>query len=136
MLLGIRSVRCERQVEVARVTVVQKVSYAEAVRKVEEDGSSVRDPKRLLVSRRLLSVQSDRPTNEMCFSNVGFVAFIVMVINCTAGIKVTENSVVVAGAEKYLGLRDFIAEELRGHQGHQPGVGLDGVKIVEWDGGF
>jgi hypothetical protein len=33
--LGIRS---ERQVEVSRVRVAQKLSYAEAVKKVEEDG--------------------------------------------------------------------------------------------------
>ncbi|XP_036808054.1 SH2 domain-containing adapter protein D isoform X1 [Oncorhynchus mykiss] len=41
MFLGIRSV--QRQVEVAMIRVVQKVSYAEAVKKVEEDVSRVRD---------------------------------------------------------------------------------------------
>jgi hypothetical protein len=40
----------ERQVEVARVRVVQKVSYAETVKKVEEGGSRVRDPERIPVS--------------------------------------------------------------------------------------
>jgi hypothetical protein len=39
----------ERQVEVSRVRVVQKLSYAKAVKKVEEDGS--RDPERNGVSR-------------------------------------------------------------------------------------
>ena len=43
MLLGIGSVWCERQVEVARVRVVQKMPYAEAVKKVEEDGSRGKD---------------------------------------------------------------------------------------------
>ena len=35
----------ERPFQVSRFRVVQKVSYAEAVKKVEEDGSRVRDPK-------------------------------------------------------------------------------------------
>jgi hypothetical protein len=42
----------ERQVEVDRVRVVQKVSYAEAVKKGEEDGSKVRDPERIPVCSR------------------------------------------------------------------------------------
>ena len=33
----------ERRVEVTRIRVVQRVSYADAVKDVEEDGSSVRD---------------------------------------------------------------------------------------------
>jgi hypothetical protein len=42
MLLGIRSALVrERLVEVARVRVEQKVSYAEAVKSVEDDGSRV-----------------------------------------------------------------------------------------------
>ena len=50
----------ERQVEVARVTVVQKVSYDEAVKRVvEEDGSRVRDPERIPVIRPR-SFYSDR----------------------------------------------------------------------------
>ena len=51
MVLEIRSVLGEKgKVEVARIRVVQKVLYAEAVRRlVEEDGSSVRDPKRPLL---------------------------------------------------------------------------------------
>ena len=64
---------------VARVGVVQKVSYAEAVnRVVEEDGSTVRDPKRFPINRRR-PIESDR--NNKCFSKVGFLAFIDMVIN-------------------------------------------------------
>ena len=42
----------ERQVEVARIRAVQKVSYAEAEkRQVDEDGSRVRHPNRIPVSR-------------------------------------------------------------------------------------
>jgi hypothetical protein len=40
----------ERQVELARV--VQKMSYDETVKKVEEDGSRVRHPERIPVSSR------------------------------------------------------------------------------------
>ena len=54
----------ERQVEVARIRVVQKMSYAEPVKRVvEDDGSRVRDPKRSPVSR-LRPIESDR--NKMC----------------------------------------------------------------------
>ena len=50
----------ERQVEVTRITVVQKVLYAEAVKRVvEEDGSRVRDPERIPVIR-WRSIESDR----------------------------------------------------------------------------
>ena len=51
----------ETQVEVTRVRVVQKVSYAEAVKKVEEDRARVRNPERIPVSRRFVSAQRDRP---------------------------------------------------------------------------
>jgi hypothetical protein len=43
---------------VARVSLVQKVSFAEAVKKLEEDGSRVRDPERMTVSRRSVPAQS------------------------------------------------------------------------------
>ena len=94
MLLGIRSVQCQMQVEVAMIRVVQMVSYAETVKKVGEDASRVRDPKRLQVSCRILPVESDRPTNAVCFSKVGFLVFIAIAVNCPAGIecKITENS--------------------------------------------
>ena len=50
----------ERQVEVTRITVVQKVLYAEAVKRVvEEDGSRVKDPERIPVIRPM-SIESDR----------------------------------------------------------------------------
>ncbi|KAK6322226.1 hypothetical protein J4Q44_G00070180 [Coregonus suidteri] len=76
----------ERQVEVARVRVAQKVSYAEAVKRVvEEDGYRVRDPERIPVSRqRLIEIDG----KNMCFSKVGFLAFIAMVFNCTAEIGI------------------------------------------------
>jgi hypothetical protein len=47
----------ERQVEVDGVRVVQNVSYAEAVKKVEEDGSRVRDPERIPASSRSVPAQ-------------------------------------------------------------------------------
>ena len=48
-------------------------------------------------------------------SKIGFLAFIAMVINCTAGMdqKSQKIEVVVAAAEKYLGVRDLTAEELQ-----------------------
>ena len=42
--------------EVSRVRVAQKLSYAEAVKKVEEDGSRGRDPERSGVSSRSVPV--------------------------------------------------------------------------------
>lgn len=68
-------------------------SYAEAVKKVEEDGSGLKDPERIPVSCGSVSAQRDRPTSDTCFSKVGFLAFIAMVINYTAEMerKITEN---------------------------------------------
>jgi hypothetical protein len=58
--------------KVSRMRAVQKVSYAEAVRKVEDGGKRMRIP----VSSR--PVQND--PNSLYFSKVGFVAFVAMVI--------------------------------------------------------
>ena len=55
----------ERQVEVSRVRVVQNLSYAEALKKVEEDGSRGRVPERSGVSSRSVPVQRDRPTRDI-----------------------------------------------------------------------
>jgi hypothetical protein len=52
---------------------VQTVSYAEAVKKVEEDGSRVRDPERIPVNSRSVPEQKDWPTSDICFSKVGFI---------------------------------------------------------------
>jgi hypothetical protein len=46
-----------KQVEIAKVRVVQRVSYPEAVKKVQEDGSRVRDPERIPVSSRFVPVE-------------------------------------------------------------------------------
>ena len=82
---------------------MQKLSYAEAVKKVEEDGSRERDPERSGVNSRSVPVQRDRPTSDMCFSKIGFLAVIVMVINyCRDGHKSQKIEIVVAAAEKYL----------------------------------
>jgi hypothetical protein len=78
----------KRQVEVARVRVVQKVSYAEAMKKVEGDGSRVRDPERIPVSSRFVPASRDRPTSDSCFSKVGS----------------QKIGVAVAAAENYLGI--------------------------------
>ena len=71
----------ERKVEVTRIREVQRVSYAEAVKKVEEDGSRWRDPERICVSRRSVPAQKDRPMSDICFSKIGFLTFIAVVIN-------------------------------------------------------
>jgi hypothetical protein len=114
--LGIRNVLYERQVEVSRVRVVQKLSYAEAVKKVEEDGPRGRDPERSGESSRSVTVHRDPPTRYICFSKISFLVFILMVINCTAGIecKLQKIEVVVAAVERYLGVRDLKSEELQG----------------------
>ena len=48
----------------------------------------------------------------ICFSKIGFLAFIAMVINCTAGMERRSQKieVVVAAAERYLGVRDLTSE--------------------------
>ena len=49
------------------------MSYAEAVKRVEDEGSKV--------SSKPRPIQSD---TNLCFSEVGFLAFIALVFNCTA----------------------------------------------------
>ena len=52
----------------------------------------------------------------LCFSKISFLAFIAMVIKCTAGMerKSQRIEVVVAAAEvQYLGVQDFTSEELQ-----------------------
>ena len=85
-----------RQVEFSRVRVVQKVSYAEAAKKVEEDGSRVGDPERSGVSSRSVPIQRDK---SICFSKIGFLAFIAMVMNCTAGIECKLQKFVLVAEE-------------------------------------
>ena len=75
------------------------MSYAETVRKVEDDGLSVREPERVPVISR--PVQSD--PNSLCVSNVGFLAFINKVINCTAQMERKSQGIEwVAAAAKFL----------------------------------
>ena len=47
---------------------------------------------------------------------ISFLAFILMVINCTAGMecKLQKIEVVVAAVKRYLGVRDLKSEELQG----------------------
>lgn len=61
----------ERKVEVARVRLEQKVSYTEAVKRVEDDWSRV--------SSRPRSIQCD---TNLFISKFCFLAFIAMVISC------------------------------------------------------
>ena len=73
-----------------------------ALGKIREDGSRWREPERS-VWGRYVPVQRDRPTSDICFSKIGFLAFIAMVINCTAGIECrSQNMEVVVAAERYL----------------------------------
>jgi hypothetical protein len=124
--------------ELGGVRVVQKVLYSEAVKRVvEKDGYRVRDPERIPVSRQRL-IESDG--KNMCFSKVGFLAFIAMVISCTAEMdgKSQKIEVVVAEVEKYLGLRGFTAEQMQQSvewwgsvlPERLSGVGLDRVNSV------
>ena len=80
------------------------------MKKLEEDGLRVRNPEMIPVSSRFVPAQRDRATSELCF----ILAFIAMVINCTAQIerKSQQIDLVVAAAEMYLGVRDLTSEEL------------------------
>ena len=90
-----------KQVEVSRVRVEQRLSYAEAVKKVEEDGLKGRSGE----SSRDIPVQRDWPKSDISFSKIGFLAFIAMVINCTAEMERKSQKIdVVAAAERYLGM--------------------------------
>ena len=88
---------------------MQEVSYAEAVKKVEEDGSNVRDPERIPVSSRSVPALRDKPTSDICF-----LAFLVMVIYCTAEMECQSQKIYVevSSAGKYLGILDLTSEEL------------------------
>jgi hypothetical protein len=61
----------------------------------------VRNPERVPVSR-FVPEQRDRPTRDLCFSKVRFLAFISMVINCTAAMQCKSQKIyVVAVADVY-----------------------------------
>ena len=92
LVVGAGDRRCpvrERETEVARVGVVQKTSRQ---RPRDSDGKS------------------------MSFSKVGLLVFIATVVNYAAEMdrKSQNIEVVVAEAEKYLGLQGFTAEQLQG----------------------
>jgi hypothetical protein len=72
----------------------------------------------------------------VCFSKVGFLVFIAMVINCTTEMEPKSHKidVVVAAAKKYLGVQGFTAGELQGRNS-RPGVGSVRVNVVDWGGG-
>ena len=57
------------------------------------------------MSSRFVPAQGDRAVSELCFSKV-VLAFIAFIINCTIEMECTflEIAVVVAAAEKYLGM--------------------------------
>ena len=46
------------------------MSYAEAVKKVEEDGSRVWDSERIPMSSRSVPEQRDRPTSDILYASV------------------------------------------------------------------
>ena len=90
----------------------------------------MRDAERIPVSSRSVPVQKDRVMSELCFSKVGFLAFIAMVINCTAEMesKLQKIYVVVEVTGRYLGIRDLTPEELqRGLSGGVPSSQAVGV---------
>ena len=97
---------------------MQNVSYAEAMRKVEDGGQRVRESERIPMSSR--PVQSDLNS---------FLVFITMVIICTTRMemKSQEIELVVAAVETFWGVRYFSAEELHG-------VLRDGVPASHADG--
>ena len=46
------------------------------MKNVEEEGSRVLDPERIRVSSGSVPAQRDRPMGDICFSKIGFLAFI------------------------------------------------------------
>jgi hypothetical protein len=71
--------------EITRILVGQKVSYAEAVKRVLDT------PRLSHLTRSLqLSRPEERETERMSFSKVGFLPVIAVVINCTDGADTTE----------------------------------------------
>ena len=86
----------------------QKVSYSEAVKRVKVSSRLSESIGRPPVSR-----PEESEPERMSFSKVEFLAFIAMVINCTALEKKSQKiDVVVVAAEKYLCVRDF-SEDLQ-----------------------
>ena len=63
-----------------------------------------------------MPAQRDRPTSDLCFSKVGSLAFIAMVINCIAEMECESQKidVMVAAEKMYLGIQDLTSEELQG----------------------
>ena len=63
------------------------------------------------------SVQRDRPTSDICFSKIGFLAYTIVTVSTVLqgwNVKSQKIEVVLAAAEKYLGIRDLTSEELQG----------------------
>jgi hypothetical protein len=54
---------------------VRRVLYAEALKIVEEHGSRGRDPECIPMNSRSVPAQMDRPTSDIHFSMVSFLAF-------------------------------------------------------------
>ena len=90
---------CERDRLKLSVLVGQNFSYDETIKRVE-GSPRAREPPSELVWKK-------KDPERMSFSKVGYVAFITMVMNCTALVewKSQKGRVVVAAAEKYLGVR-------------------------------
>ena len=111
MGLEIGGVRCEKAGSTERV--VQKVPYAEAVKRVvEEDGDRVRDPEGILVNRQR---PIERDGNNMCFSKVGFLAFIPMVVNSTAEMECKSQKIGCGGSyRELLGIVRFYCRRVVG----------------------
>jgi hypothetical protein len=86
------------------------------VKKVEEDGSRVRDSERNSVNSRLVPAQRYRPMSDLCFSKVGFLEFIAMVINCPSEMECKSRKIdaAVKAAEKCIGVRDLTSVESQG----------------------
>ena len=90
-----------------------------------------------------MSRPEERGAKQMSFSKVGFLAFIAMVINCTALMEWKSQKIDVI-ADKYLSMRDFQCRmatgsfENRGSilPGRWLGVGSFRAKVVVWRGGF
>ena len=71
------------------------------MKKVEEDGSRGRDPERSGVSSRSVTVQRDKPTSDVCFSKIVFLAFIARLITSTAGMEHKSQKIKVFGCARF-----------------------------------
>lgn len=93
-----------KETEVAKISAVESVSNAEAVKRVEK----------LSISEGPVVVNHQQDLENLHVKKVDFVSFIAMVVNGTAQVEKKSRKIdfIVYAAELLLGLKYFISGEL------------------------